>query len=114
MLYEVREYIYQYIEVGLGSFQKVFSSPLCFWLFYGLHAGLPFAASILIPAILHRYLGLPHDIAIMIEKISLTIAPIFPTAFYVKLKEEDRNDECSMDLCFAAWIVTIVYAWWIM
>ena len=100
------------LKLVWGHFKKFFPRLYVFGFFYGYHAGIPFAASILIPLILHRYLGLPHDIAIMIEKVSLTIAPIFPTAFYAKLKEEDRNDECSMDLCFAAWIITIVYAWW--
>ena len=81
---------------------------------YGRFALVSLTVSLLIPSVLHRYLGLPHDIAIKVEKILLTITPIFPTAMYAKLKEEDYNDEFSMDLCFAAWIITIVYAWWIM
>ena len=84
-------------------------------LLYGRFAFLFIAASLLTPNALHRYLGLPHEAAIVITRILLTITPIFPTIIYVKNKEEDCSDEhYSIDLCFAAWIVTIVFAWWIM
>lgn len=77
-------------------------------------ACLSLAVSMLVPFVLHKYLGVSHDIAMTIEKVLLTITPIFPTAMYAKLKEEDYNDEYSMDLCFVIWVITIVFAWWIM
>jgi hypothetical protein len=56
---------------------------------------------------------MPHNVSMVIMKVLLTIAPILPTAVYAKLKEEDYNDEFSMDLCFAVWVITIVLAWWV-
>ena len=81
---------------------------------YSRFALVSLSVSLLIPYALHRYLGISHDVAITIEKVLLTITPIFPTAVFAKLKEEDYNDEFSMDLCFAIWVITIVYAWWIL
>lgn len=83
-------------------------------LLYGRFLLVSFAVSIIVPSALHRYLGLSHDVAMIIMKVLLTITPIFPTAIYAKYKEEDYSDEdYSMDLCFAVWVITIVCAWWV-
>lgn len=97
-----------------GYFKKFASRFILLIFVYGRFACLSLAVSILVPYALHSYLGLSHDIAMTIEKVLLTITPIFPTAAYAQLKEEDYNDEFSMDLCFAIWVITIVYAWWIL
>lgn len=95
---------------------KEFADRLVFLvLLYGRFAFIFIAASLLIPNGLHRYLGLPHEASIVMTRILLTITPIFPTMIYVKTKEEDCSYEhYSIDLCFTAWIITIVFAWWIM
>ena len=95
---------------------KEFADRLAFLiLLYGRFAFLFIAASILIPNALHRYLGMPHATSITTMRILLTITPIFPTMIYIKSKEEDCTDEhYSIDLCFVAWIIIIVFAWWIM
>jgi hypothetical protein len=81
---------------------------------YFRFACVSFAASLLIPFAFRKYLGMPYDVAMTTTKVLLTITPIFPTAVYAKLKEEDYNDEFSMDLCFAVWVLTIIFAWWVM
>ncbi len=95
-------------------FKKFIGRVVLLIFVYGRFACLSLAVSIFIPLVLRRYLGLSSDVAIIIEKILLTITPIIPTVLYAKLKEEDYNDEFSMDLCFAVWIITIVYAWCIL
>ena len=80
---------------------------------YGRFACISLGVSLLIPYALQRYLGLSHDVAMTIMKVLLTITPIFPTAMYAKFKDEDYDNEFSMDLCFAVWVITIVFAWWI-
>ena len=85
-----------------------------FIFFYGRLACISYALALIIPLGLHTKFGLPHDVAMTIARILLTIAPILPTAAYAQCKEEDYEDEFSMDLCFTTWIITIAYAWWIM
>ena len=85
-----------------------------FVFFWGRYACISYPLAIIIPLALRAKLGFPHAMAMTITKVLLTIAPILPTAAYAQLKEEDYNDEFSMDLCFAVWVITIVYAWWIM
>lgn len=96
-----------------SSFVKFVNRLVGLVLAYGRLAFLSIAVSILVPSGMHRYLGLSHDVTTIIMKVLLTITPIFPTAIYAKLKEEDcSNEDYSMDLCFVAWIITIVFAWW--
>lgn len=85
-----------------------------FAFFWGRFALISYGVAVLIPVSLHTYLSMPHTVSMTIMKILLTIAPILPTAVYAECKEEDYYDELSMDLCFAVWVITIVYAWWIM
>ena len=85
-----------------------------FAFFWGRCACISYPLALLIPLGLHIKLGLAYDVSMTVTKVLLTIAPIFPTADYAECKEEDYEDEFSMDLCFAVWIITIVYAWWIM
>lgn len=75
---------------------------------------ISYGVAALLPLSLHIYLGMPHGVSMIIIKVLLTIAPLLPTAVYAVCKEEDYEDEFSMDLCFAMWVITIVYAWWIM
>ena len=102
------------LKLVWDSFKKFMARFVLLIFVYGRFACLSLAVSIFIPFVMWKYLGLPNDVALITEKVLLTITPIFPTAVYAKLKEEDYNDECSMDLCFAIWVITIVYAWWIM
>lgn len=95
-------------------FKKFSNDFAVFALTYGRIAFISVGLSVVIPSFLHIYLGMPHSISMIITRILLTITPIFPTLYFVKTKNEDYNpDEYSMDLCFTAWIVTVVFAWWI-
>jgi hypothetical protein len=85
-----------------------------FAFFWGRYACVSYPLAIIIPMFLGIKLGLPYAMAMTITKVLLTIAPLLPTAVYAECKEEDYEDEFSMDLCFATWMITIVYAWWIM
>ena len=105
-------YLLKLIWSGFKSFADRFAF---FCLLYGRYGLLFVALSLLVPNLLHRYLGLPHAVSMAVTRILLTITPIIPTMIYVKNKEEDYTEEhYSMDLCFIAWIVIIVFAWWIM
>ena len=108
-----KEIIYT-LKLVWDHFKKFANRFVFLILIYGRFAFIFLAASILIPSALHRYLGLPHDVAMTIMKILLTVTPIFPTAICAKFREEeDHYDECSMDLCFAVWVITIMCAWFI-
>ncbi len=98
------------VAIHFGTF---FKRLYVFAFFWGMFALVSYGVATLIPVCLHRYLGMPHNVSMVIMKVLLTIAPILPTAVYAKLKEEDYNDEFSMDLCFAVWVITIVLAWWV-
>ena len=103
------------LKLVWAYFKKFTNNFAVFALVYGRIAFVSVGLSMLIPFALHRYLGLSHDVAMTIEKVLLTITPIFPTLVFVKTKNEDFDpDEYSIDLCFVAWIIAIVYAWWIM
>lgn len=82
-----------------------------FAFFYGLYAACSYGIAIAIPLFLQSSLSLDQNLCLIITKILLTVAPIFPTIVYLRCYEEDTNEEFSIDLCFIAWIVTIVWAW---
>lgn len=111
----MKEELSNLLKIIWESFIKFANRLTMLFLSYGRFYCLFVAISVLIPSALHRYLGLSKDITTVMMKILLTITPILPTVIYVKMKEEDYSDEdYSMDLCFVVWIVTIVFAWWIM
>jgi hypothetical protein len=64
-----------------------------------------------LPSLLNLW-GAPFLVAKTISKVLLTITPLFPTAVYALAEQEDESESFSPDLCFIAWIATIVYAWW--
>ena len=102
------------LKLVWDDFKKFTNSFAVFALMYGWIAIIVFVLSLIIPTYLH-ILGVPHAVTTMISRILLTITPIIPTASFVKHKHKDFDgEEYSMDLCFAAWIITVVYAWWIM
>ena len=102
------------LELVWNHFKKFANDFALFALLYGRIAFITIGLSILIPTCLHAYLGMPHNVSMIIARIFLTVTPIIPTIFFVKYKDEDYSNEYSMDLCFAAWLITIVFAWWIM
>lgn len=61
-----------------------------------------------------KKLGISHATYMTILRILLTIAPFAPTWACTHIAAEDNYGEVSMDLCFAAWIVTIIWAWWLL
>ena len=101
------------LELVGAHFWKFVKRLFLFIFFYGRFAFISCGLSILVPVSLHAYLGMPYDVSITIMRILLTVTPIFPTAVYAVCKEEDYDDEFSMDLCFAVWLISIVCAWWI-
>ena len=105
--------IHNSLKLVVVHFWNFFKRLYVFAFFWGRFAIVSYGAAALLPSCLHRYLGMPHDVSMTIMKVLLTIAPILPTAVYAVLKEEDYEDEFSMDLCFVIWIITIVCAWWI-
>ncbi len=61
-----------------------------------------------------KKLGISHEASMTVLRILLTIAPLVPTWACAHIAAEDAYGEVSMDLCFAAWIVTIIWAWWLL
>ena len=92
-------------------FWNFFKRLYVFAFLWGRFALVSYGAAVILPSFLQRYLGIAHDVSMTIMKVLLTIAPILPTAVCAVFKEEDFEDEFSMDLCFAVWVITILYAW---
>ena len=95
-------------------FLNFFKRLYLFVFFWGRYALVSYIAAILIPICMQTYLGFQHLVSMTIMKVLLTIAPLLPTAAYAECKEEEYEDEFSMDLCFVIWVITIVYAWCIL
>lgn len=90
---------------------KLFIKKLyVFAFFWGWIAAISYGVAILIPVWLRKF-GLSFSSSILLSRILLSIAPFFPTLFYSRIEQEDRFGECSSDLSFIAWGVTIFYAW---
>ena len=109
----MKDKITHLLKLVLADFIKFADRIVVLIFVYGRFAALSIALSLIIPLSLRRYLGVPHDVSMMIMRVLLTVTPILPTVMYAELKEEDYQDEFSMDLCFVAWIITIVFAWWV-
>ena len=88
--------------------KRIFS----FAFFYGFIYCVSCTAPLLITRGL-KQIGMHNDVSMTIGRILLTVAPIIPTCVYARCEYDDLNDEFNMDLCFVAWIATIVFAWWI-
>ena len=102
------------LKLVWDDFKKFANTFAVFALMYGWIACITFCLSLIIPTYLHLW-GVPHAVTTMISRILLTITPIIPTYNFVKHKYKDLGgEEYSMDLCFTAWIITIVFAWWIL
>ena len=115
MGYKMKDKTNYLLKLVWSGFKEFADRFAFFILLYGRFGALFLALSFLAPSLLNRYLGLPHDISLVMTRVLLTITPIFPTMIYAKSKEEDcASEHYSMDLCFVAWIVTIILAWWIM
>ena len=107
--------IIRLLKLAIADFKEFANRLVVFALMYGWLALILIALSLILPTCLHIKLGVPHEVSLTISRILLTITPIIPTLAFVKAKNEDYStDEYSMDLCFASWIITIVFAWWIM
>lgn len=75
----------------------------CTVIFYVL-GGIGYALAVGVTAI-------PVDIPIILVRILLTIAPIPSVLNVTLIKDEDKKDEISMDLCLAFAVLTIIFAW---
>lgn len=106
----MKEMLCEMLESVGSHFWKFIKRLYVFTFFFGLPYCISCGVAALVPICLHT-IGLPHDIAMVISRILLTIAPVIPTALYTRFEKEDRFDEFSMDLCFVTWIATVVYAW---
>ena len=74
-------------------FKKFTNDFAVFALVYGRIAFISVSLSILIPTLLHTYLGLPHSVSRTMARILLTITPISPTLVFVKNKNEDYGPD---------------------
>lgn len=107
-----RKFITKHGFLALGKHLVHFMRRLCvFAFFYGLYAACSYGIALAIPLFLQSSIGLNQNICLIIKKILLTVAPIVPSLVYLRCYEEDTNEEFSTDLCFIAWIATIVWAW---
>lgn len=101
----------------VGIFFKylfIFLAHLYLFVFYfGLPAGGCLAVVVLGKMGLEG-LGVAGNVAEMIARILLTVLPIIPTIFYAKCADDDLKGEFSVDLCFAAWIMIIIWVWTIL
>ena len=110
----MKDKITHLLKLVLADFKEFANRLAVFALTYGWLAVILIVLSLILPTYLHMKLGMPHEVSLTISRILLTITPIIPTLVFVKAKNQNYStDEYSIDLCFASWIITIVFAWWI-
>ena len=107
-----RKFVLKRELLALGKYFALFIRRLLvFAFYYGIYAVCSYGVALICPSLLEAYIGLSHNLCLIIGKILLTIAPVVPSIVYLRCYEEDTNGEFSIDLCFVAWIATVVWAW---
>lgn len=99
---------------AFGKHLWLFIKRLTVFAFYwGMFAIISYGIAVLIPITLRSYLHIDPAFCTILSKILFTLAPLFPTLIYTQFEKEDINEEFSMDLCFAVWIFTIIWTWFL-
>lgn len=60
------------------------------------------------------FLRVDRGVIVLIAKLLLTFVPAIPTYQFDKHKQKGPKEDYSMDLCFIAWIASILVAWCIL
>lgn len=78
--------------------------------FYCLYGGLAYIAAVLFPALL-KSIGATLNCCSVVMKILYSIAPALSVLGLSRHKNDDKHNEISMELGFAGWLVTVLWAW---